>query len=61
LGALDEAHLGEAVEHLGYGRRGEVGGEGEFAGREPVAFGQADQEVVVGEAELPVAMGVSAA
>src|SRR5207237_10182118 len=56
-GALDEAHFGEAVEHLGDGRGGEVGGECELAGGELVAFGEAAEEVGLGEAELAVAVG----
>ncbi|MCW2975961.1 MAG: hypothetical protein JWM06_1242 [Actinomycetia bacterium] len=60
-GALDEAHLGEAVEQLGDGCRGEVGGERELARRQLVALGEASKQVVLGEAELAVAVGVSAA
>ena len=49
-GALDEAHLGEAVEHLGDGRGREVGGESDLAGRALVVLDEAAQEVVPGEA-----------
>jgi hypothetical protein len=53
-GALHQAGLGEAVEHLGHAGRTQVGGVGEFAGGPPqVALSQAEEQAVLRVAEEP--------
>jgi hypothetical protein len=53
-GALHQACVGEAVEHLGHAGWTEVGGEREFAGGSPLVAGpQAEQQAVLGVAEQP--------
>jgi hypothetical protein len=52
-GSLDEAVVGEPVEHLGDAGWPQVGGERELAGGYLVAVAQAEQERVLSVAELP--------
>jgi hypothetical protein len=55
LGTREEWEVAGHDAPVAYGA-GEVGGEGELAGRELVGFGEAGQEVILGEAELAVAV-----
>src|SRR5207249_1821422 len=59
--SLDEAHGDEPVEHLRDRRRGEVGHGGELPRRQVVAGREAEEEVVLREAELPGSLRISAA
>lgn len=53
-GALHEARVGEAVEHLGDAGWTEVGGEGELTGGSALmAIPQAEQQAVLGVAQQP--------
>ena len=59
--ARDEAELDQRVEHVADGGGGEVGGDGELAGRELVAVGQGEEELVLGEARRPGPVRLAAA
>ena len=57
----DEPHRHEPVEHLRDRRRSEIGGGRELARRELAVAGEAEEELVLREAELAVAVRLAAA